>query len=63
MKKYLAILHADSRMSSIGDYKLVKEEEIKSIKLFGEFVRLYELVQPEPLSKKQGLQLGLRYLE
>jgi len=32
MKKYLAILHADTRMGGTADFRLVKDEEIKSIK-------------------------------
>jgi hypothetical protein len=62
MKKYLAILYGESRMGNSAEYRLLKENEIKSLKLYGEFVRLYELTSPNPLSKEQGTQLGLKYL-
>ena len=61
MKTYLAVLYSDSRQGATSTYKILKKSEIKNIKLYGEFVRLYELVSDVALSRQDGESLGLKY--
>lgn len=62
-KRYLAVLDENTRMGSGLTYKLIDGAGVGKIRLYGEFVRLYELASSQPLSKEEGRKLGLKYIE
>ena len=63
MKTYLVKMHSDSRMGAGPDYRIMKQNELKQIKLFADFVQLYELATPRPVSKKKMKQMGMTFME
>jgi hypothetical protein len=51
-KRYLAVLDENTTMGSGLTYKMVDGVGVGKIRLYGDFVRLYELASPQPLSKE-----------
>ena len=60
-KYYLAVMQSDSRMGAGSDYRILEESQIGNIRLYGEYVDLYELVNNKPISKTAAKKLGLNY--
>lgn len=42
-------------------YKLIRENEIKKIKYYGEYVKLYKLASDKPIPKEKAKKLGLKF--
>lgn len=61
-KHYLAVV-AGSGMGEGSTYRLMQEEDIKYIKYYGEYVKLYELASVKPLPKGEAEKLGLKFLQ
>lgn len=59
-KLYLAVIPSDS-MGGQSSYKLIRENEIKKIKDYGEYVKLYELASDKPIPKEKAKKLGLKF--
>ena len=63
MKTYLVKMYSDSRMGAGPNYRIMKQNELKRIKLFADFVELYELATPRPVSKRKKKQLGMTFMD
>jgi hypothetical protein len=50
-------------MDSDTTYSIMKENKLKNIKHFGDFVTVYELKTSRPLSKKKMKSLGIRFMQ
>jgi hypothetical protein len=61
-KRYLAVV-AGAGMGEGSTYRLTQEEDIKHIKYYGEYVKLYELASVNPLPKEEAKKLGLKFLQ
>lgn len=59
-KLYLAVIPSAS-MGGQSSYKLIRENEIKKIKYYGEYVHLYELASDKPIPKEKAKKLGLKF--
>lgn len=59
-KLYLAVIPSAS-MGGSSSYKLIRENEIKKIKYYGEYVHLYELASDKPIPKEKAKKLGLKF--
>jgi hypothetical protein len=57
---YLAVV-AGCGMGQSATYKLLQENEIKHIKYYGEYVKLYELSSDKPLPRERVKKLGLKF--
>lgn len=60
-KYYLAVMQPDSRMGAGFDYRILEESQIGNIRLYGEYVNLYEMGNNKPISKTAAKKLGLKY--
>lgn len=59
-KLYLVVIPSAS-MGGQSSYKLIRENEIKKIKYYGEYVHLYELASDKPIPKEKAKKLGLKF--
>ena len=62
MKTYLVKMYSDSRMGAGPSYRVMKQNELKRIKLFADFVELYELAAPRPVSKRKMKEMGMTFM-
>lgn len=61
-KIYLAVIPGFG-MGESSKHRLIKQEDIKDIPYFGEYVYLYELASNDPISKEEAKRLGLKFQE
>lgn len=54
-------MRSDSRMGAGSDYRILEESQINNIRLYGEYVHLYEMVDNKPISKTAAKKLGINY--
>lgn len=59
-KLYLLVIR-NASMYGDSTYKLIRENEIKKIKYYGEYVNLYELASDKPIPKEKAKKLGLKF--
>ena len=62
MKTYLVKSYSDCGMGMGIDYRIMKQNELKHIDVFGDFVQLYELATPRPVSKRNMRQMGITFI-
>ncbi len=61
MKTYL-VKEYGGYMDGDTSYKIVKEDKLKDLNNFGDFIRVYELKPSRPLSKKKLKDLGISFI-
>jgi hypothetical protein len=63
MKTYVLIDYSDSRMGAQPNFFFLKENMLKHYNTYGDFVKVYELATPRPLSEKKMKELGIPFME
>jgi hypothetical protein len=63
MKSYLVKEYGDGMMGAGPEYYILKKKELEHVNYFGDFLDVYELVTPKPISKKKMKDLGIPFME
>lgn len=62
MKTYLVQSYTDTGRGSIPIYRVMKEKELKLVKIYGDFLNVYELASPRPLSIAKMKELKIPFM-
>ena len=62
MKTYLVQSYTDTGRGNIPIFRVMKEKELKRVKICGDFLRVYELASPRPLSIAKMKELKIPFL-
>lgn len=62
MKTYIVQAYCNGGMGVGPTYRLMKENELKRVKYYGDFLTVYELATPRPVSKKKLKELGVPFM-
>ena len=62
MRTFIVEAYGNGGMGAGPTYRIMKENELKNVKYYGDFLNVYELASPRRVSKKMLKELGVPFM-